>query len=168
MCWPKNGIPKNHYERTMLRLVRRLWVLSVILAGCLPCFGQGRTVALTFDDLPAAGTNDAVEARAINRTILESLGRHHAPATAFVIEKRVGEIGESESRGILRQWVQHGQDLGNHSFSHSDFNQLSVAEIEREIVSDRKSTRLNSSHLVISYAVFCLKKKKQDMHISRR
>src|SRR2546426_3827348 len=28
--------------------------------------------------------------------------------------------------------------------------------------SDRKSTRLNSSHLVISYAVFCLKKKKKD------
>src|SRR5256885_7563744 len=28
-------------------------------------------------------------------------------------------------------------------------------------VADRKSTRLNSSHLVISYAVFCLKKKKE-------
>src|ERR1022692_4642457 len=28
--------------------------------------------------------------------------------------------------------------------------------------SDRKSTRLNSSHLVISYAVFCLKKKKKS------
>src|ERR1022692_4007028 len=28
--------------------------------------------------------------------------------------------------------------------------------------SDRKSTRLNSSHLVISYAVFCLKKKKKE------
>ena len=27
---------------------------------------------------------------------------------------------------------------------------------------DRKSTRLNSSHLVISYAVFCLKKKKKE------
>src|SRR2546426_5139538 len=27
---------------------------------------------------------------------------------------------------------------------------------------DRKSTRLNSSHLVISYAVFCLKKKKKQ------
>src|SRR5256885_11534696 len=27
---------------------------------------------------------------------------------------------------------------------------------------DRKSTRLNSSHLVISYAVFCLKKKKSE------
>src|SRR2546426_2762532 len=32
---------------------------------------------------------------------------------------------------------------------------------------DRKSTRLNSSHLVISYAVFCLKKKKKkDTYIS--
>src|SRR5256885_9460360 len=34
-------------------------------------------------------------------------------------------------------------------------------------VLDRKSTRLNSSHLVISYAVFCLKKKKHitDQHM---
>src|SRR5256885_9884545 len=32
--------------------------------------------------------------------------------------------------------------------------------------SDRKSTRLNSSHLVISYAVFCLKKKK-NIHTTR-
>src|SRR5687768_18112203 len=29
---------------------------------------------------------------------------------------------------------------------------------------DRKSSRLNSSHGYISYAVFCLKKKKQDIH----
>src|SRR5256885_11051622 len=33
-------------------------------------------------------------------------------------------------------------------------------------ISDRKSTRLNSSHLVISYAVFCLKKKKIHSHTS--
>src|SRR5476649_2984346 len=32
---------------------------------------------------------------------------------------------------------------------------------------DRKSTRLNSSHTVISYAVFCLKKKKQQSHQKR-
>src|SRR5688500_20142892 len=32
---------------------------------------------------------------------------------------------------------------------------------ESHIQLDRKSTRLNSSHLVISYAVFCLKKKKK-------
>src|SRR3989442_8241792 len=32
------------------------------------------------------------------------------------------------------------------------------------LVIDRKSTRLNSSHVRISYAVFCLKKKKQYQH----
>src|SRR5256885_13040665 len=43
-----------------------------------------------------------------------------------------------------------------------------VAELERPAGgvagagADRKSTRLNSSHLVISYAVFCLKKKKES------
>src|SRR2546429_6660996 len=31
---------------------------------------------------------------------------------------------------------------------------------------DRKSTRLNSSHGYISYAVFCLKKKKKYIHVS--
>src|SRR5258708_13112830 len=31
---------------------------------------------------------------------------------------------------------------------------------------DRKSTRLNSSHQIISYAVFCLKKKHQQAHAS--
>src|SRR5256885_3122803 len=36
----------------------------------------------------------------------------------------------------------------------------------RTTAEDRKSTRLNSSHLVISYAVFCLKKKKK--HTSPR
>src|SRR2546426_3706974 len=35
------------------------------------------------------------------------------------------------------------------------------------IAPDRKSTRLNSSHLVISYAVFCLKKKKKEISSTR-
>src|SRR2546422_2249971 len=38
-----------------------------------------------------------------------------------------------------------------------------VAEVER----DRKSTRLNSSHGYISYAVFCLKKKKNNYRITK-
>src|SRR5438132_9995781 len=37
----------------------------------------------------------------------------------------------------------------------------------RAVRADRKSTRLNSSHTVISYAVFCLKKKKKKNKIKR-
>src|SRR3989454_8089141 len=40
--------------------------------------------------------------------------------------------------------------------------QLSVGVLSMRRGPDRKSTRLNSSHLVISYAVFCLKKKKKQ------
>src|SRR2546426_9072263 len=36
----------------------------------------------------------------------------------------------------------------------------------QSVIRDRKSTRLNSSHLVISYAVFCLKKKKKSINQS--
>src|SRR5688500_19262492 len=44
-----------------------------------------------------------------------------------------------------------------------DFKTNSLREAVKPLVlaQDRKSTRLNSSHLVISYAVFCLKKKKK-------
>src|SRR5258708_14606148 len=41
---------------------------------------------------------------------------------------------------------------------------VKVADLSRvkRLIEDRKSTRLNSSHQIISYAVFCLKKKKKD------
>src|SRR2546426_7788950 len=39
--------------------------------------------------------------------------------------------------------------------------QVKAADTHPPKNGDRKSTRLNSSHLVISYAVFCLKKKKK-------
>src|SRR3712207_7147837 len=46
---------------------------------------------------------------------------------------------------------------------------LDVEAIDRAAAptSDRKSTRLNSSHANISYAVFCLKKKKKNTHQSQ-
>src|SRR5256885_6017144 len=61
----------------------------------------------------------------------------------------------------------NGTNGGNGETSIDDLFALSdeqILEIDPEPVDleiDRKSTRLNSSHLVISYAVFCLKKKKR-------
>src|SRR5947209_15620515 len=49
--------------------------------------------------------------------------------------------------------------------------QTDVVRVRRDPVvvgGDRKSTRLNSSHANISYAVFCLKKKKNNLHTSIR
>src|SRR2546429_6333109 len=49
------------------------------------------------------------------------------------------------------------------SSSGSNFSQIAKARLKR----DRKSTRLNSSHGYISYAVFCLKKKKELTDMTR-
>src|SRR5947208_12565388 len=47
---------------------------------------------------------------------------------------------------------------------HVPTHQFTVATVSgKETNPDRKSTRLNSSHQIISYAVFCLKKKKNGM-----
>src|SRR5256885_6722432 len=54
-------------------------------------------------------------------------------------------------------------DLREHAperYRMHDLLKLHAAEQAGAEYLDRKSTRLNSSHLVISYAVFCLKKKK--------
>src|SRR5690625_1988867 len=44
---------------------------------------------------------------------------------------------------------------------------LGTPERSFDVIQDRKSTRLNSSHVAISYAVFCLKKKSQPMGLPR-
>src|SRR5438034_6069565 len=44
---------------------------------------------------------------------------------------------------------------------------ITSAEGTATLVRDRKSTRLNSSHTVISYAVFCLKKKKKNRQVDQ-
>src|SRR5947199_4610041 len=49
-------------------------------------------------------------------------------------------------------------DVGDHKVSESAGTGTDLAKYT-QLIGDRKSTRLNSSHLGISYAVFCLKKK---------
>src|SRR5688572_32427981 len=76
---------------------------------------------------------------------------------------RSERVGESEWVLVREQLSTHGeqrrtrflpiQEAGEKAFGH---------------VRDRKSTRLNSSHSQISYAVFCLKKKKKKTIIVKK
>jgi peptidoglycan/xylan/chitin deacetylase (PgdA/CDA1 family) len=112
------------------------------LLSSLAAFAQSRTVAITVDDLPyakggsaePASPSDAVAAKEINRKLLSALKHHHVPVTGFAIQKRVEEIGTTSGTRILRKWTSGEFDLGNHSYSHPDFNQLSLPQIEDEIV----------------------------------
>src|SRR2546429_8042183 len=63
--------------------------------------------------------------------------------------------GESDDLGRLVQRDEHRRDSDLQPELHSGRDVAAATELRQ----DRKSTRLNSSHGYISYAVFCLKKK---------
>src|SRR5215470_4716110 len=104
-------------------------------------FAQGRSVAITVDDLPYAGNDIAASNRAevqataetVNRKLLAALRRHHVPVTGFVIQKRVESLGPATGVRILKEWPHRGFDLANHTYSHPDINSLSTDESEQEI-----------------------------------
>src|SRR5258708_12367516 len=63
-------------------------------------------------------------------------------------------------RSIYKHFVARMEHLRNAGAAFPDFASA------RSGLQDRKSTRLNSSHQIISYAVFCLKKKKKKTTIN--
>src|SRR3712207_6992544 len=94
------------------------------------------------------------------------------PQLAFLDEPTTGL--DPRSRGqvweIVRALVAEGTTVLLCTQYLEEADQLAdgivVIDHGRVIAEDRKSTRLNSSHANISYAVFCLKKKKNDIHIN--
>src|SRR2546430_5755332 len=64
------------------------------------------------------------------------------------------------STKVLESWIWPGKVLWKMGMIHLGITR-GIAVIDR---GDRKSTRLNSSHSQISYAVFCLKKKKKNIY----
>src|SRR5205814_9680426 len=61
----------------------------------------------------------------------------------------------------LRDWLTEPGAVVMSATAASELGLATGRRLEPEFRRDRKSTRLNSSHLGISYAVFCLKKKKK-------
>src|SRR5437588_8560628 len=74
--------------------------------------------------------------------------------TLFRSGGQPGRAGRGRARGRV-----HGRPLRRRGQQGPARQRLS--EMDGRLLRDRKSTRLNSSHTVISYAVFCLKKKKK-------
>src|SRR5688500_19813475 len=104
----------------------------------------GLIAALT---LTAAGGDKAAKVWAAE----EIQWTENAAVKGFWIAPLWGDPSKG-AYGALKK-VAGGTELGWHTHTHAQ----KVVAVSGTI--DRKSTRLNSSHLVISYAVFCLKKK---------
>src|SRR3712207_8206718 len=80
------------------------------------------------------------------------------PYTTLFRSTSFDVVGGEWSKGWVAFWALDEDD------EDQDYDQIRVVPmgeiLQIELGRDRKSTRLNSSHANISYAVFCLKKKK--------
>ena len=107
-----------------------------------------KKVVITIDDVPGAipyndydvGTLSQV--REINRGITEALKKHHAWAIGFVNERKVQVKAERDARAaILQLWLDSGLTLGNHTYTHLDFNDNSLMKYEDDTVRGDTITR---------------------------
>src|SRR5690625_1001052 len=114
--------------------------------------------------MPSAGTLSrpgAVEAcalaRVAGRTVLDNSEQERV---AVAIDPRVDHILIVAARVAFDPHLTARPAPVRHAARLERLPERSLVHIRQHQDLDRKSTRLNSSHVAISYAVFCLKKKK--------
>ncbi|MCX6625283.1 MAG: polysaccharide deacetylase family protein, partial [Acidobacteria bacterium] len=59
--------------------------------------------------------------------------------------------GEAEGRAILREWLNHGHALGNHTASHADFNDLTLEQFQDEVIRGEASLEKPPRHFRFPY-----------------
>src|SRR5690625_6077490 len=90
-------------------------------------------------------------------TMLQAALRSGAAHRRSVFEVFTRRLAPGRRYGVVAGTGRFLEALADFRFDSEELEWLE----RNEIVEDRKSTRLNSSHVAISYAVFCLKKKKK-------
>src|SRR5256885_2805765 len=91
------------------------------------------------------------------------------PYTTLFRSREQGIAANATPRAVRGQTKRAAKDVfyrtqrRGHSYALREKLDGIVRELRATTPIDRKSTRLNSSHLVISYAVFCLKKKNKTI-----
>jgi peptidoglycan/xylan/chitin deacetylase (PgdA/CDA1 family) len=130
-------------KRQSLIYVSRILLVSafVLAANSLPAHAQ--QIAFTWDDLPAHSILPPGETRVeIGRKIVSAMrDAHMPPIYGFV--NGIHTEREPLSTPMLKEWRDAGLPLGNHTWSHMNLNQRSLADWEADV--------LNNEPLLQSY-----------------
>jgi peptidoglycan/xylan/chitin deacetylase (PgdA/CDA1 family) len=120
-------------------------LLLLLLFSGLLAVGQSRQVCFSFDDLPVVnyGVTDSNFHRHLNDRLVASLRENHIPAIGFVNEGKMYEKGKASQFqvGLLRSWLDNGLELGNHTFSHPDYNTVSFRDFTNNLLKGETLTR---------------------------
>ncbi len=96
-----------------------------------------REVAITIDDLPAAsGIKDIDFQQKLTDDLLAKLKKYNVPVIGFVNE---GKLYKNDSLvadrvDLLKQWLEAGFDLGNHTYSHKSLNRIPAKDYTEDIL----------------------------------
>jgi peptidoglycan-N-acetylglucosamine deacetylase len=116
-------------------LVRATLIFALLagIAGALPPYAETQEVAITFDDLPAHGPLPVGTTRSdVARSILATLKDAKIPEIYGFIN--AGKLEKNpEDIEFLKLWREAGQPLGNHTYTHMNFNEYTVAAFEENI-----------------------------------
>ena len=89
-------------------------------------------MAITFDDLPAHNALPPDVTRLqVATSILTTLATEHMPPTYGFVNG--AKAKDPDTVSVLQAWRDAGQPLGNHTWAHLDFNDLTVRQFEAEI-----------------------------------
>ncbi|HEU4484586.1 MAG TPA: polysaccharide deacetylase family protein [Povalibacter sp.] len=110
---------------------------SLLLAGILglmPLCCPAQKVALTFDDLPVNGSLPVGMSEVdLVKRVLPILKAAKAPPSYGFVNARKLE-GNRPGAEALRLWVEGGQRVGSHTYSHMDLTTNSVEDFERDVL----------------------------------
>lgn len=120
-----------------LFLLLSFWVIT--------SYGQNKQICITIDDLPTVTYRHGgiKNQQIITKGLLSALTKHHAPAIGFVNEGKLHRKGKLDSARyqLLRDWLDAGMELGNHTYSHPDYNRYTLAEYKADIQKGEIHTR---------------------------
>ena len=108
----------------------------------LPAPSITRLVAVTFDDLPVVGVHEAAMKQEVTTKLLTQITSLEMPAIGFVNERKLGEpVAEAGCIALLEQWLDAGQDLGNHTYSHPSLYDTPLADFEQDVLRGEPVTK---------------------------
>ena len=123
-----------------LRLPIRAIIVATLLVLCAPILlaqQPERRVAVTFDDLVWAGPGDmASDASQQHAALIAALGLADVRGVAFVNERELeidGVVDEARL-AMLRDWLDAGWELGNHTWGHVDLHAVGLAAYSADIL----------------------------------
>ncbi|OIN60443.1 polysaccharide deacetylase family protein [Arsenicibacter rosenii] len=112
--------------------------LMLLLAIAVNGFTQSpKQICITVDDLPVTSqrTLSAAAKDSLTKSLLKHLTSHHVPAIGFVIGRPLLRHNQPDTQqtGLLRQWLNAGMELGNHTFAHKGYNHIPAAEYQQDV-----------------------------------